>query len=358
MDEFKKEFTSQLYDYYLSHNQKIFSVSFSGARQTYTVANDKHSNFVVNGRYREEYPEYSKNKEDFQSKLWEHQYCPVTIDDSNIKHDFRLQFFDKNPKLQKDFLKFYGNIVGSIPTTYQEFLDSLVRNPKEAISIILKFPVSVWGCSSVPLEDLHDYLKDKGATQPELEKFFFSFLKARKTHVNDQYSGPKARDFLVSFLKGDLSKLEAYFDFFPLIKKEYCDIKLEIFEEEPQFSTHLLFNCKKIKKSVGMDNWTDKDYSNSLGHIVRVTKTKHNLDKALVVCQNGFEQVYQVSLYHNNPDFNTEKFKKTVNDFYTYFKEHSQEQLTDTFVDAWATQYWLQQALPTKLDTVTKKHKI
>jgi hypothetical protein len=360
MDKFKTEFLSQLYDYYMSNNHKVYLIKpNSGGRHLYSVHKDNIA--LTKTRHANEYPSYPYSKKDFLESLYEHHYIPNSIDNSSIKTDFPIHFFNNNSDFRKDFSKVYPYILGNIKNSFENFLDHVTNNKAEAMSLILKFPVSVWGATEIPLESIKYYLEKKGATQPDLEKFFLSFLKPRKTHLTDPKNGPKIRDFLTDFLERDISKLELYFDFFPFLKNEFKQkdySNIDLFEGNYSQSAAQIFNIKKMKKCLLLDGWDESKYENSLTILTAGLKKYYTLDIGYLESFDKKDQTHQMTFLHNNPLFTTELLKKTSTDFYIHMISNSTQVLDTPYVATWISQYELEKKLAPKDIIPIKKHKL
>lgn len=262
------------------------------------------------------------------------QILPTNILEEKQNQTLHLEFFkhcyNSMPQHQKMLLGNYLSFYKDKSLSREEFLFQLVdyltsSAIKEKTSTLLKFPLSELSLQALSVASIETYLVNNQATKQEVDKFLLSYFKARKNQLKDAKMGTKMRDYLLSKYSHHSEELQLYKTFFPILSAAF-DIPTAHFvlNNEP-LSTTIIVSAKKMKTSFLLDNWEADHYATILQVLAKGFKTHYNLDRIFIDEIDRTDKSYDITFFHNNPEFNKVIFEQDTIEYFQFLYDQKLE---------------------------------
>ena len=247
------------------------------------------------------------------------------IKDLNL--DFFAHFYQKYPKQRKALCKKYIAYNGTrIEENFNQLLDKVALSKEEVLESIKNFPVTVWKVNAKPLQNLEDYLEKRGFTSDEIDNFRLEYLKKRETQLKEPHIGPNICVYLKEKFHSDKVKLEPYFEFFPMLEKEFIKKdEIDIFDKSDiqassSDNTLILANSKKMIAEFAIPYWNNTQYTRTLECLADELESYYGFEGIKVKEKRSIVN-FEVPA-HSSLELSEAQIKKLMIDMISFVKDH------------------------------------
>lgn len=245
-----------------------------------------------------------------------------SLGNREVSFDFFCTFYkqtnDENKKqLIKNFYKYSGEF---IYLCFDKFCEAVYDNPQDKIKFLSSVSITDLSLKNLKVNLLHEYLKNIGLENDSLDKFYINFLKARKHQIKAPKIGSPIKQFLKNQYKGE--KLEKFFPFFSLLKADYEEVLVPLFENKHNFSTISFLNIRNFAQKYGIENWDSHKYLIHIENLCKGLKSYYNLDSYAIKPDFNQPRKVEISFLHSNKDFDLTLLNSSILEFFEYLKEN------------------------------------
>lgn len=290
----------------------------------------------------------------------EYYTIPVISSDNKLKDfdfDFFIDYYKKSSNdIKKQLLEKFDFYSGTfIQNTYQKFCDEIVHTNEERIALIKSFPITTLKIYNLDLSKLCDYLASYKIEENVIDTFLLNFLKARKNQIKQEGVGLEIKQFLQD--KYDLPQLEKYFPFFNLLKADYEEVDIDVFENNHKYTTSSFLNIKSLIQKFSIEKWDSRKYKNHLDALCEGLVKHCKLNNFLVEDYDNMKQIIKISFFHNEDNFNLEMLKTHIIEYFQFLKINPDTVAHKDNIASWIMKNSLEQKL-TDEETTVKKLKL
>lgn len=270
--------------------------------------------------------------------------------------DFFIQYYKENPNHHKFLIKNYNHLViNSFDKTIYPFLSS-IDDKKVFINTLSYFSLKLFSLFEFIPEKMNSIMDNLKFNQSEKEKTFLNFIKSRKNQLNTPVVEVKVKNFLLQLHNNNKDTLLPYFSFFPLLQNEFEDPDINFFEGNTEYTTSVLINLNKAKKSFPADSWAIHSYEYVINIFARGLTQHYKLDKVIYDNKEN-KNLYRTTFFHNNEKFDTQLLKSNLTQFLkfatTEIKDPNKNINVD-FVNSWMLKKHIEEKLDNNVPQVNK----
>lgn len=272
----------------------------------------------------------------------------------SLDKDFFIDFFCKNPKFHNELFKDVFKYNGFSPKSdYKLLITKLIEHNLDPLKAISVFPIKQWEINVKNIKEFDDYLVNKHINETSLHNFWQKFIIKRKSQIKTTADAYEITEFLMEKYNGQESLLKPFFNDIPLLKSKFQQVELDVFEQEPRYTTSVLVNNKKLMKLLGLKNWDFSNYENTLSSM-GYGFAKFYQCEAQIYHESKSKKTMRLCLIHNDEKINQDLIKENIKNFYYFLKTNQDYEISAQSVCKWMEQHQLQQALTNKKSETIK----